>query len=352
MRVAFLTKEFTQTNNLTFVPGGCAYYRALLPQQMCMYDSEFGLPAWTGERGFGVKTGPNTANFGFDVVVLKLLMDRWIPHQIQVAQSLGQKIIVDVDDYYEGLHEDNHAFKVTSAEINKVSNREHYKKIIEAADIVTVTTPFLQKHYESQERPIVLLRNAIRPSQFPTQRKHRSGLPVLGWAGAMAWRSNDAETAHPWLQEFLEEHDLLFHHAGHMPDAPVFAEKAQVDPERMVLSPMKPINEYASMLNFDIGLVFLSDIPFNQAKSALKGLEYAAAGIPFVAYATDEYKWLADQGIGRVATTPEEWKRHLTELLDHKVRRREAAVNRSLVIKSHSIDIRAEEWNRLFTSLV
>jgi len=350
VRVAFLTKEFTKAGRNVLIPGGCAYYRALLPHTVCEHESYFGLPAWTSMNGFGVKETTTSARFGFDVVVLKLIMDRWIPHQIEVAQKLGQRIIVDVDDHYEGLHEDNLAFKVTSAEHNKVSNREYYKQIIEMADVVTVTTPFLYDYYKDKVKRVVMIRNAINPEQFQP-RKHRSTPPVVGWAGAMQWRSNDAETAAPWLQEFLDTNDLFFHHAGHMENTPSFAHEAGVDPNRLILSPMMPLNQYAEMLNFDIGLVLLSDIDFNHAKSNLKGLEYAAAGIPFVAYGTGEYKWLAEQGIGRVATTPEEWKQHLTELLNHKTRKREAAINRGLVMKNHTIQSRSAEWNELFNSL-
>jgi hypothetical protein len=351
MRVGFLTKEFTKTTGSTLIPGGCAYYRALLPQTVCEYESAFGLPAWTSDRGFGVRQTKTKAVFGFNVVVLKLIMDRWVPYQIEVAKKLGQKIIVDIDDHYDGLHEDNLAHKLTDPSVNKVSNREHYKKIIELADCVTVTTPFLYEYYKDRVPRVEMVRNAINPDQFLGRRKHSSSGRLLGWAGGMQWRSNDAETAAPWLGELLEEHDLMFHHAGHMPNAPSFSEAAGIPEDRMLLSPMKPLNEYAQMLDFDIGLVLLSDIPFNQAKSALKGMEYAAAGIPFVAYATEEYKWLAEQGVGRVASTPEEWKRNIEELLDYKTRKREAAIGHQIIMKTQTIQNRAAEWNSIFASL-
>jgi len=352
-KVAFLAKDFTKLGP-ALVPGGCSYYRCMLPLKFSNVEGSFGLPAWTGQHGFGVQQGKDgiktDALFGYDIAVLKLLMDRWVPHQIEVAQSLGQKIVIDIDDHYDGLHEQNAAFAATNPTTNKIRNRDIYRKTIEMADAVVVTTPFLYDYYKDKCRRITMIRNGVRPEQFEP-RKHHSGKPVIGWAAALQWRSNDAETAKPWLQEFLDTHDLMFHHAGHMPDTPPFSQQAGVDPDRMILSPMRPLHQYQHMLDFDIGVILLSDIEFNQAKSALKGLEYALAGIPFVAYATGEYKWLADQGIGRVATTPEEWKAHLTELLDYKTRKREAAINRSLVMKSQTIHTRAKEWNDLFASL-
>jgi hypothetical protein len=62
-----------------------------------------------------------------------------------------------------------------------------------------------------------------------------------------------------------------------------------------------------------------------------------AAGLP-------EYERLSLEGVGRVAYTPEGWKQNLTDLLDYKTRKREAAIQRSRVLEEHSITARAAEW--------
>lgn len=164
----------------------------------------------------------------------------------------------------------------------------------------------------------------------------------------MKWRSNDLDGLNEWLPDFLEEHDLMFHHAGHMEDAPDFQKEVGVPAGRMMKSRMMPLHRYAEMLTFDIGCVFLSEIDFNRAKSTIKGLEYAASNIPFVAQALPEYERLAGLGVGRVARTGDEWRKHLTELLDYKTRKREAAIQRNLVVKDHSIHARAPEWIDFF----
>ena len=61
-----------------------------------------------------------------------------------------------------------------------------------------------------------------------------------------------------------------------------------------------------------------------------------------------EYTLLSEQGVGRVANTPAEWRQHVTELLDYKTRKREAAIQRNLVAKDHSIQARAHEWKAIF----
>ena len=347
MRVAWITNDLSNFDGV-LQPGGCAFYRCMLPQGVLWMYSTFGRPAWTGQHGYGVRITKDKARFGYDVVVMKQMMQRWVPKEMEIAKKLGQKLIVDIDDHYDGLHEDNLAFKTTNPDENKISNREYHNQVIELADLVTVSTPFLYEYYKDKGVPNVMLtRNGISPNQFD-KRKHTSAKPVLGWVGAMHWRSGDIETLSPWLGDFLEEHDLMLHHAGHMDDAKLFWDAAQIDPNRVMLSPMRIISEYHNMFNMDIGLVPLNDIDFNRAKSTIKGLEYAASNIPFVAQATPEYSRLAELGVGRVASTPEQWQAHLTELLDYKTRKREAAIQRTKVLKEHTIFARKADWQAAF----
>jgi hypothetical protein len=97
----------------------------------------------------------------------------------------------------------------------------------------------------------------------------------------------------------------------------------------------------------DIGMVPLADIPFNQAKSAIKGLEYTASGIPFVAAGLPEYQRLADMGVGRVANNPVEWQEQLGALLNSRIRANDEARNWDLMLQDHAIDARRMEWEQV-----
>jgi hypothetical protein len=147
------------------------------------------------------------------------------------------------------------------------------------------------------------------------------------------YRSNDLEEMRGWLPDFLEEHDLRFHHSGALRDATeTIANLIGFDPARLTTSPAVPFHHYKDLFTFDIGIVPLSDIPFNHAKSALKGLEYASAGIPFVAAGLPEYQRCADMGVGRTARSDDDWVEQMTALLDYKTR--------------------ASEWQTLLTAKV
>ena len=157
MKIGFLSRDFNGTfPNIT--PAGCTYYRCYLPMAVSGVKAALGMPAWDSRYGFGVLESDKTGVFGFDKVVLKLIMDRWAPKQIELAKSLGQTIIVDIDDFHDGLTPANKAYHATDPELNKRANRDFYNQVIEAADIVTVSTSFLFNHYLEKVNAVFLFR--------------------------------------------------------------------------------------------------------------------------------------------------------------------------------------------------
>ncbi len=347
--IGFLTRDFNgKFPDIT--PAGCCYYRCYLPMALFGKNALLGMPAWDPNRGFGIRDTKETGIFGFSIIVLKLIMDSWTPRQIEIAQSLGQTIIVDIDDFHEGLTPANRAYEITHPELNKKSNREYYRQVIAAADIVTVSTPFLLDYYSGQRNHVYMVRNGVNMFQF-TKRKHTTAKPVIGWAGATAYRNNDLEQLREWLPDFLEEHDLYFHHAGADPNFPSFADVAGISRSRMTSSRLCPVAEYADGLKFDIGVVPLNDIPFNEAKSNIKGLEYSAAGIPFVASPLPEYRALHEDGVGLLAGTADEWRAQMTYLLDYKNRKRASAIGHKVVSEKWAIENRGPDWAEVLSHI-
>jgi len=339
---AFLSGDFN-TDTKPMTPNGCAWYRLVLPSravQQFGWETGVGLPRVSPEYGIGLAHNDGMLA-GWDVSVLKLLMHETVPHLIGVMQAAGRRVIVDVDDFHYGLDAENVAYHATNPYSNPVNNRAYYEMGIRAADTVTVSTAFLADFYSRRARDVRLLRNGLDVERFtPVQQPEK---PVLGWVGATWWRSGDIEILAPWLPRLAEEEKLSVHHAGHIPGDPKhFAVRAGL--RRVTTQIMKPITEYPELLTkFHIGLVPLARKPFNEAKSNLKGLEYAAAGIPFIATPTEEYRLLAASGVGRLAETEDEWVDHVKELLDPGVRQAEAERQRRIVAEKWQIP--AEAWD-------
>ena len=352
--VAFLTLDWTKLTP-PLVPNGCAWYRCVLPAEELKKHGWFvgvGIPAWTKEDTFGLLMEPTKAVAGWDVLVLKLVMLQAVADSMALAQANGQKVVVDIDDFHEGLSASNHAYKATHPATNPLSNREHYFRIIDQADALITATPFLHDYYLAQGKRVFLVRNGIDLDRWKPRKDHAGRMPTIGWVGATPWRSNDLEEMRPFLNDFLTDHHLSFHHAGHIQGAPTAADALGLT-IKSTREPMRSIYDYPRMFrNIDIGIVPLSDVPFNHAKSAIKGLEYAAAGIPFIASPSPEYIHLESLGIGRVARTPTEWIEALEALMDPKQRALEKQRNLHGGYKHHAMAGRGAEWHNALEGVV
>ena len=342
--VAFVSDDFSVVDGKP-IPNGCTWYRCVLPGRELSargWELGIGYPAVSPELGIGLadraEDGTDRMLAGWDVIVLKLTMHRVVLEAMGI-KACPSRIAVDVDDFHAGLHESNLATRSTDPFMNPDVNRGFYERIIRAAEFITVSTEFLANHYERRVRDVRLVRNAIDYERFP---QADLSLPVIGWVGATPWRSRDIEQLVSWLPRFVRDTGVRVHHSGHIEGDPEsFSKRAGVNAST---SGMELIDDYPRMLqHFSIGLVPLNPIPFNEAKSCIKGLEYAASGIPFIASPTREYRLLADAGIGRLAESPDEWYDHALELLDDEIRYREGVRIRDAV-RQFGIDKRGDEW--------
>ena len=340
--VAWITPDFSRSGD-EIEPNGCAWYRMVLPSRVLAkrgWDTAVGMPAGNPERGIGVAHKDGMLS-GWDITVLKLLMNSQTVPLMRTMQELGKRVVVDVDDFHYGLEESNIASKSTNPHANPESNRAFFEQGIRQADTVTVSTQFLADFYSRRCRDVRIVRNALDVDRFTPVPE---GDPVIGWVGGTLWRSGDIEILRDWLPDFVKDHKVLVHHSGHIPgDGNHFGVRAGV--KRVRTEPMCMLKDYPSkMFRMNIGLVPLNRVPFSEAKSNLKGLEYAASGIPFIATPTEEYRLLAESGVGRLATTPDEWRDHAVELLDPVVRAAEGARIRSIVEQDWNIESKGDEW--------
>jgi glycosyltransferase involved in cell wall biosynthesis len=281
-----------------------------------------------------------------DIVVIKLFMNKETCEYIDKAKALGQTVIIDTDDHFENLPSDNLAFRTTDPKLNPDNNRNFLIKSYSHANGIIASTKFLYDKMTKFNRNVYLVPNSLFPEHFIRRIDFAGEKPVIGWVGMMLWRTEDIRDMAGILKPFIEKHDLTIHHSGSVLDNPNwFAEVIGIDPQRLTTyRPSRP-KYYANILMaIDIGIVPLTNNTFNQAKSYLKGLEYAFCQIPFVATATDEYKKLANDGVGRVAAKPSEWTKHLEALLDPEVRKAEAKKSYDIVYEKHNIRNVAQNW--------
>jgi glycosyltransferase involved in cell wall biosynthesis len=87
---------------------------------------------------------------------------------------------------------------------------------------------------------------------------------------------------------------------------------------RKTFIPPVPYDTYPVMLQMsDIWLAPLEDTVFNRAKSDIKLVDAAAAGIPFLASSLPQYIPWGKEGGSGIASDPKDWQDNLDILVDH-----------------------------------
>ncbi len=325
--------------------GGCGFYRLRAPAAEAVklgVDVEISdgldVTAYTDSEGMvevrEIKTD-------VDLIVVQRPLDNSMTAVIKQAKRQGIATMVEIDDDFSTVHTRNVAH---SAMIGKTAGNQWVETAASIADHVSISTPQLAKY--ARHGRYSVLRNCVPTSIFDTPKQKSDQIwPRVGWTGTVQTHPTDLQETKGRVAEVLKTNGLPFNVVG---DGSRIATNLSLDRDTEVYATgwVDLDMYYQYVYSFiDIGIVPLELSPFNQAKSALKGLEYAALGIPFVASPTREYERLEAYGIGKVAKNPGEWKKHLQRMIDRPAEtERIAKESRDRIEAEHTYSVNAPQW--------
>ena len=224
-------------------------------------------------------------------------------------KNLGFKIVMDLDD---SLHiPPGH---MLHSMFEKVI-REDLKWFLERADLVTTTTPALQKELSQYNGNVHVVPNGLPfdEGQFLIT-KDRYSKSELVWAGSETHKQDLAQ-----LPKFGKKLTLCgFRRDKEILSSEQWTEiKDGIQPDS-IYEGIRPYETYMDSYNgHQIAIAPLVDNTFNNAKSNLKILEAGAKGLPIVCsrrenYYTDEFRELVF-----FADSEREWKDLIEYLIDN-----------------------------------
>lgn len=272
-------------------------------------DTECG---WNITKSFSA----DEARYDFDipVIFMQRIMNRGVGEQIAIARSNGQIIIQDIDDDFWSIPKWNSAYWQTHPLKNPESNVNFYAEAIANSNLIVTSTPHLTEKMRQINEFVVQIENHVDVDRFAQASKGMEewdGVRI-GWTGDVGMKGSDLECAKAWAGMFD------WHHLGHVEVTPltgVIGSHVNV-----TTSPLCSPSVYADNFLFDVGVVPLKhDAEFNSAKSFIKGLEYSAAGLPFVASPAPEYvRFNEEHGVGFIAydNKAKHWIKHLKALVN------------------------------------
>lgn len=292
-----------------------------------------------------------------DVYVFQMPLDRAMADLMRTLRANGHLVVGECDDspHPPSWHP---VFKSLDPRTTKDRNQDTRRRAFQCCDAVTVSTQALADQLRSVNPNVHVLPNfllgemwaGVTP-QFTVKRERVR----VGWMGRGLWRHGDLEVLMPVVKGLLDRHPHVdFVAAG---DEAVHDVLGVPEDRRVSLPPFKfPVGLTETVASMDIGLVPLAlddDARlFNEGKSCLKGMEYAAAGIPCVASPSSEYRRWVDGDNGFLASTPEEWGEALDRLVtDHALRGR-MGIAALVKATQHTVEEHWGLWESLYEGLL
>jgi len=319
--------------------GGCGFYRLRWPAEVLQAAGHDVVVAESFDALFfnGQMIRPLVEA---DVVVLQRPLVQQVVEAIGRIQSLGIAVVVEVDDDFHALPKGHGARKGTSVANDPTYNRLWLRRACERADLVTVTTPALAERYGAHGR-VAVLPNLVPASYLAVpSTPPRESAPTVGWTGSVMTHVGDLEVMGGVVPGVLEATGARFVSWGVGLTEEALGVKGRVRPWADLRGAYP-----CQVADLDVGLVPLADNAFNRAKSWLKGMEYAALGVPFIASGVVEYQRLAvEVGAGSLAYRPEHWRSLLTAYLTDPDRRVEVAAHNREAVQDFTYENHSDRW--------
>lgn len=289
-------------------------------------------------RDLAAQTG--RAAVDADVVVLQRVVSQDRVELIRALQAIGVAVVVEVDDDLHAIHRRNPAWSSMNPLENPMVNREWLARACDLADMVTVTTPALAHRYASHGR-FRIIPNFVPAHYLTVERPAHSEVRV-GWSGSTVTHPGDLEVTEGGVAHAIRDTGAALHVVG--TGRGVAAALRHDGP--VTATEWLPIADYPNALaQLDVGIVPLAPSAFNNAKSWLKGIEMAAVGVPFVASPTDPYRAFERLGFGFVASTVDEWRWQVAELVSQSSYRADLSGRyRDRIAAGFTIEQQLDRW--------
>ena len=344
---------------------GCGHYRLVWPAWVMRrdlgWDIEILPPGSDADdkRGFKAlmrETSPGKREIvslsipeDADLLVVQRPAHEYQPNMIRVLRENGIAVVVDMDDDMTHIHPKNVAYNTYSPKSNTQFSWKYATESCREATFVTTSTANLQRVYARPGRGVTL--DNYVPGVTLTYDKPETGR--FGWGGTTASHPDDLTVCGNAAQRLVDEgHQVAVIGPPMIKRKQAPAIKSSVKEQlRLRDEPFHTgdvgidvwIKTIAETL--DVGMVPLAPNPFNASKSRLKGIEYMAAGVAWVASPRTEYLRLnRESGCGLLAPDPRAWYTSLKRLLTDEPFRKEQVEMGREYMRNQTYEAQAWRW--------
>lgn len=235
-----------------------------------------------------------------------------------MKRHIGAFRIFEIDDLMHDLPR-----KSVHLDVMHGDELERVIEGISRCDRLVTTTQGLADIYGKYCKDVKIVPNYLERSKWGQLNPIRlhGKKPRVGWAGG-ASHTGDLEMLYPVIKALHKEVDWVFFGMCPEPLRPYIHEFHR--PTDLESYPAK-----LASLNLDLALAPLEYHPFNEAKSALRLLEYGILGYPVIC--TDIVTYQGDFPVTRVSNNPQDW----IEAIRHMISDRDALSYQGNMLRKH-----------------
>jgi glycosyltransferase involved in cell wall biosynthesis len=326
--------------------GGCGHYRLIWPARaLAAQGAPIDVRPHTEPNGIFLDTFDGTVLYDVvapdaDIAVIQRPLKADMVTAVRKLQDHGVKVVVDIDDDFAALHPKNISWRHVHPKASPKRNHHHLMQACAAADWVTCTTPALAARYGKHGR-VTVVPNYVPARYLEVERQPHDGL-VVGWTGTVQTHPTDLQVTGGAVARACRAEGAGI---GVVGTGIGVGRNLDFSRDDVHGTGWLDLDDYpAAMAAFDVGIVPLDDIAFNQAKSALKLAEFTALGVPTVASPTADNVRLAKLGAGVLAARPREWERELRRLLSDDDHRQAVAARGRQAMAGQTIEGNCGRW--------
>lgn len=267
------------------------------------------IPLFSVLRAYITRVGMILHSHKFDVLWVEKELFPWLPDWLEVA-LLPKRVpmVVDFDDAM--FHQyDQHRFRLVRTMLGRKIDA-----VMKLADLVVVGNDYLRGRAQAAGAGrIELLPTAVDTCRYSVS-CNVSGKPVtIGWIGSPS-TVQYLNLVVPALRNLIASRGVRIVAIGARPE-----QLADIPVE---VRPWSEKSEVEEIQQFDIGIMPLTDEPWERGKCGYKLIQYMACGRPVVASPVGINQQIVDHGInGFLAETEEDWVQALRTLRDDRALR-------------------------------
>ncbi len=243
-----------------------------------------------------------------DVLVLNNICDADLLPVIRDRKARGKLTVYELCDDLGALSPSN----PMRAFYRQTNNLLLIKRLAHYCDALQFSSPDLKMKYGYLNRTCCVFPNQMLLARLPARRQKSGDRIAVGWGGSVGHLDDMARISERLIHWIMSRDNVHLYLMCADPIWELF--EALPEDRKRRFAPGSLDDYYRFVSHLDIGLAPLEDTAFNQSRSDVKFLEYAACGAVPVVQATGPYLLSVKQGrTGFLFNTPDE----LISTLEH-----------------------------------